>query len=331
MTEFVIDIPERIVFDGSTIRDRLDIPVVPAEKITGVLHPDQIPTGIIPGLEGLAEFQDALDSLGNRISTLEEADLIPGSEFDSHLEAFGNGGHVPLFGLTNAHIAAGAAIAPNKLALEDLRAALQIPQIVDSPDDIGAQPADSDLQAIAQLATTAFGRSLLALASATELQALLNIQQATVAISELTYIASQSSVFDSPGTVLLGSFEKLTDNNNTTGAATRNVSEQGSPVWIQADLGSVKSVMSVTVAAGTLGAGLGGVAAYLNGAQVQTSVNGSSWELVAVVPATANNNFEGVSQLPTPFVIPIQRQARYVRLWRSTSWLATTELRLRGW
>ena len=329
MTEFVIDIPERIVFDGSTMKERLDIPVVPAEKITGVLHPGQIPTGIIPGLEGLAEFQDALDSLGNRISALEEADLIPGSEFDSHLEAVGNGGHIPLFGLTNSHIAPGAAIAPNKLALEDLRAALQIPQIVDSPDDIGAQPADSDLQAIAQLLTTSFGRSLLTLASAAELQNLLSIPSA-VSIGELTYTVEQSSVSDAPTNNLLGTYAKLTDNNNTTGASTALVASGGPAQWIRADLGQSRNVLSCSVAAGFLNGS--GISAAVDNCFIQTSEDAVTWEFVARVTGSTNNDFAGTSQLPTPIAIPINRRARYVRLFNSTSnsRAATSELRIRG-
>lgn len=75
------------------------------------------------------------------------------------------------------------------------------PTIPDSPDDVGAQPLDSDLTAIAALTTTTFGRALLALADAAAGRTSLGLGTAAVEAagafqptdSDLTAIAALST------------------------------------------------------------------------------------------------------------------------------------------
>lgn len=340
MTELIIDFPSEIRINELEIKTRLEVPTIPAEKITGVLHPDQIPLGVIPDLEGLVQIQDDLTGLTSRVLTLEEAETVTPAMFGSHVEANGLGSHIPQFGITNAHIANGAAIEPSKLNLPDLYTALALDAFMTETETTvfltphltsfglgGHIPStgltNSHIADNASIAPTKL--DLTALASA------LNLQSGSVSISELTYTVTQSSVYDAPGTVNQGTFAKLTDGSNTTGAGTLNAQTTGVPQWIQVDLGQVRNVLSVTVAGGVLGGGFGSASAYVNNARIEISDNASTWELLTVVQGVTDGNLAGISGRAIPVLIPLERRFRYLRLWRSDSWLATTELRLRGW
>ncbi len=213
MTEIFINIPERLDISENRSLGRTEIPIIPAEKVSGILDPSQIPVGVIPGVEDVIQIQSEIETLSNRVSDLEDSPALDPAALSEHTEQFGPGGHIPLFGITNDDIAAGAAIAASKLDFAEvdfvelgaqpastkllmiserevtefgadlletlnltaLKTLLEIPLIVDDPGDIGAQPADADLTAIAQLITTTFGRSFLALADAAAARALLQI------------------------------------------------------------------------------------------------------------------------------------------------------------
>lgn len=219
--------------------------------------------------------------------------------------------------------------------LAEAKQLLQIPQIVDSPDDIGAQPADGDLSAIALLATTPFGRDLLTKVDAAAVLELLGLGSGNGSvggeISLLSYTVTQSSVYGDPLTNCLGTFANLNDDSNITGAGTQNGGVVGSPQWIQADLGEVKTILSITVAGGDLPDNFGGVQLYLNGAAVQVSNNGTTWDTVRAVSGASNDNFMGVSNKAVPTLLPIHRNARYIRLYQVGTWLGTTMLQIRGW
>lgn len=127
----------------------------------------------------------------------------------------------------------------------------------------------------------------------------------------LAYTVSQSSVY---GGVTSASYTNLTDSNSSTGTGTNNDSLS----WVQADLGSVALVSSVSVAGGSLG-GWGGVAAYLNGGLIQVSSDASTW--VTVVSSISGVSDTGALTLFSFSTV----SARYVRVAR-VGYLSLTEL-----
>lgn len=270
-------------------------------------------------LQQLQQLQQQIQALGSTLAQLDNFQLS-----DSDLSEISNLATAP-FGRGLLTLA----------SLAEAKQLLQIPQIVDSPDDIGAQPADGDLSAIALLSTTPFGRELLTQPDAAAVLTALGLGSGNTGsggtISELTYTVSQSSVFGNPATDCIGTFANLTNDSNQTGAGTLNAGVVGSPQWIQADLGQSRNVLSCTVAGGTLPVNFGAVAEYLNGAQVQVSPDASSWEVVTLVSGAVNTDFLNITRKPTPTIIPIHRNTRYIRLYSPNSWLGTTELRIRGW
>lgn len=207
------------------------------------------------------------------------------------------------------------------LTLADLAAAkslLQIPQIVDSPDDIGAQPSDSDLNAIANLVTTTFGRSLLTLTDQAALQQLVGIGSNSgsnpLAPTLLTYTVSQSGSY-SNNTV--GTYANLTNDNRSDGSATGN---EGNP-WIMATFSEPKAIKQLIVAGGSL-SGWGAVASYLNTAIVEISLDNIDWTPILTLQGCTDSK-SSTFLLNTP---PIQ----YFRLRRTATYLSTTEFRLLG-
>lgn len=125
---------------------------------------------------------------------------------------------------------------------------------------------------------------------------------------------SQSSVY---ATGLAATATNMRDGLTTTGAGTNSGTE-----WIRADLGSAKNISRVTLRGGNI-TNWGAVAAYLNGAVIQYSLDGSTgWTTVATVSGISdagsappvNFDFTGVS-------------ARYWRI-SKTGFLATSEFQL---
>lgn len=205
------------------------------------------------------------------------------------------------------------------LTLADISAAkalLQIPSIVDSPDDIGAQPSDSDLTAIANLTTTAFGRGLLALADQAAAQSYIGSASGgstLPTISNLTYTANQSTEN------IAASYANLTDGNATTGGVTADAGMD----WIRADLGSEKFIDTVEVAGGSI-TGFGGTATILNQAVIQVSYDNSQWMTITGAITTADNS--GTLQ-----IFSIARRGRYVRIFRGAGRVGLSALLIKGY
>lgn len=158
-------------------------------------------------------------------------------------------------------------------------------------------------------------------------------QVAGLAPSILLYTFSQSSVYNS-NNINLGSYEKLNNSDNTIGAGTLSAAATLTPQWLQADLGSVRSVASCVVAAGPIAGGFNNSSSYLNGSQVQISMDALTWIPVAVVSGSTDSplTFDpALPNLPYPIPIVINRPARYVRLWKNSTWLGATQFTILGW
>jgi hypothetical protein len=146
-------------------------------------------------------------------------------------------------------------------------------------------------------------------------------------IVELSYTVSQSSIFGFPPlTANTGTYAKLTDDSDITGAGTQN----GASEWIQIDLGAVKNVLSVTLGAGTLPDGFGAVASYLNDRRFEISDDGSTWELLFIVSGMVDTLGGWPSGKPVPRTFPLNRRFRYARL-SYGGWIGVTEMRFRGY
>lgn len=336
MTELIIDFPGEIRVNELEIKTRLEIPEIPAEKITGVLAPDQIPLGVIPDLEGLVQIQDGLTGLASRVLTLEEAETVTPQLFSSHVEAYGNGGHIPLFGITNNHIAEGAAIAPAKLNMPALFSALGLGSFVTTGEAITPNQLLTHAAAVGKSAhippdgiTNAQIADDAAIApSKLDLDALeqaLNISSGNSSsgpptISELTYTVSQSSL-ERNVAALAGTYAKLTDGNPTTGAGT-NPGTTLNPAWVQFDLGAVKFINEIRLSGGTIEQGFGATAQYLNGLPLQVSRDGTNWNFLVTIQGTTNDLF------PVGFAAGIW--ARYVRIYTAGTYIGIAEMRILG-
>lgn len=336
MTELIIDFPGEIRVTELDIKTRLEIPEIPAEKITGVLHPEQIPLGVIPDLEGVVQIQDELTGLTARVLTLEEAETVTPQTFSSHVESYGNGGHIPLFGITNNHIADGAAIAPSKLNIPALYAALELGSLVsvgevvtpgmltahastvgkgahipsagisnaEIADDAAIAPSKLDLQALEQALNIGSGNS----------------SSGPPTIAELTYTVSQSSLERGVAS-LEGTYAQLTDGSHTTGAGTNPGTTQN-PAWVQFDLGSVKFINEIRLSGGNLADGFGATAAYLNGLPLQVSRDGTDWNFLVTIQGTTND------LLLVGFAAGVW--ARYVRIFTTGTYIGIAEMRILG-
>lgn len=137
-------------------------------------------------------------------------------------------------------------------------------------------------------------------------------------IQPFTYSVTQSSVF---GSTTSASYERLTDGNLSTGAATNASANE----WIRFDLGAVRLIQKLSFAGGSI-PNWGSTAAYLNGAILEVSIDSAEWQVlndsISLIIDTA----------PTFFATGIVA-ARYLRL-RSTAktsnYLALTEFRAFG-
>lgn len=336
MTELIIDFPGEIRVTELDIKTRLEIPEIPAEKITGVLHPEQIPLGVIPDLEGVVQIQDDLTGLTARVLTLEEAETVTPQTFSSHVETYGNGGHIPLFGITNNHIADSAAIAPSKLNLTALYNALELGSLVSvgevaTPGMLTAHA--STVGKGAHIPSAGIGNAEIADNAAiapskldlTALEQALNIGSGNSSsgpptLTELTYTVTQSSLERGVAS-LEGTYAKLTDGNLATGAGTNPGTTQ-SPAWVQFDLGALKFVNEIRVSGGNLADGFGATAAYLNGLPLQVSSDGTNWHFLHTIQGTINDI------LLVGYAAGVW--ARYIRIYSTSTYIGIAEMRIIG-
>lgn len=114
------------------------------------------------------------------------------------------------------------------------------------------------------------------------------------------------------------SFAHLNDGSHATGYG--YASDTGDTNWLMADLGSARTVETVTVGGGLI-VDWGVAADASAGAELQYSNNGTSW-------TTAHTYATGFS--PSGTTVSVNVAARYWRLYRANNWLATTEFRLQG-
>jgi hypothetical protein len=284
-------------------------------------------------------LQDDLTGLTARVLTLEEAETVTPTAFSSHVEATGNGSHLPQFGLTNTHIAEGAAIAPSKLDLPSLYDVLNIAAMTTESEVVALfAPHISSYGVGGHIPMNGLTNSHIAEGAAiapskldmAALEAELNIQSGSVVISDLLYTVTQSSVFDAPGTVCEGTWEKLNDDVLSSGAGTLKTGS-GIEQWIKVDLGSVRSVINIMVAGGILDGGFSTISGALQGAWVQLSNDDVNWNLVHIIPSVVNTPLGNISGKPTPIVIPLGLACRYIRLLKTSGGVATSEFRVRGW
>ncbi|KAM3097714.1 discoidin domain-containing protein [Phormidesmis sp. 146-12] len=130
-----------------------------------------------------------------------------------------------------------------------------------------------------------------------------------------SFTVSQSSIYGNLS-FLTGTFANMTDANPGTGAATN----AGSIEWIQATFESAIDCAGIQVGGGGL-PNWGGVAAYLNGKQLQYSLNGTDWIVLSDIARVTDSG-------STQFVISAfpRVTARFFRV-VGNSWLSTTEFR----
>ena len=81
--------------------------------------------------------------------------------------------------------------------------------------------------------------------------------------------------------------------------------------WLRADFGDVVFVSTAVIASATEASESWGVA-YTNGAQIQVSIDGSSWTTLA----TCSGHSHGVAKTYT-----LNAEARYVRVYRNDTYL----------
>jgi len=127
------------------------------------------------------------------------------------------------------------------------------------------------------------------------------------------YTASQLSEYSAP--LLSATWSNLTDGSGVSGGATNSGTQ-----WIQADLGSTQSVSSVRVGGGTLPAGWGGVASYLNNRLIQYSNDGANWTTAVTITGVTDS---GANQFVTFSFASVS--ARYWRIFTTSGFVATTE------
>jgi len=125
-----------------------------------------------------------------------------------------------------------------------------------------------------------------------------------------TYTASQSSSYSTCS----GSYATLTDGLFSNGTGTSN----GGSEWIKASFTSAQIVTAVTVAGGNMtSCPWGSVAAYLNGAIIQSSNDNITWTTMATISGVTDAN--GLNTFPVGCA-----NAMYWRIQKS-GYLATTE------
>lgn len=127
---------------------------------------------------------------------------------------------------------------------------------------------------------------------------------------------SQSSVYSG---MTAGTIADMRDGSPTTGTATNT----DATAFIRLDLGEEKTVSMVATAGGSL-TGWGGVATYINGCVLEYSTDDSTWVPLAVVSGASDSSPESSRLVFEPIT------ARYWRLRRSGSYVATTRFQLYG-
>ena len=95
---------------------------------------------------------------------------------------------------------------------------------------------------------------------------------------------SQSSVYSG----LSASTTNMRD-SDTAGSSTGAGTNSGANEWIAADLGAAHSIQAVMLGGGNI-SGWGSVAAYLNGAKLQSSPDNATWTDVLTVSGVVNSN-----------------------------------------
>lgn len=133
-------------------------------------------------------------------------------------------------------------------------------------------------------------------------------------VSLVPIAVTQSSQFSD----VQATIENMSDGDFTTGGGTNSSAAQ----WIKLDLGSSKTVSSVTVAGGNIPNWGGAVAPYLNGAEIEFSNDDTNWTYAATISGVVDTS--GLEEKEFTFS-PVS--ARY---WRITmgGYLATTEFKL---
>lgn len=337
MTQITIFIPELIeITEGQTI-ERNQIPLIPATQILGQLLPDQIPLGVIPGLENFEQLDEGIQALSDRVSAIEANDYLTGPELDEQLDDFQQ-----QFDSFTASISSKAsqtaldAIASTVAAMEAEVGAIELELAQKAPtnhahaisqitglsatlqtltDQIAAlQTQDSDLTAIAALNTQPFGRSLLTLVDAAAARTALGVAEGGGQgnLQSLTYTLTQSSTFGA----FAGTFANLTDGNRSTGAATNSSTNE----WIEADLGSIRQIEQITLSGGNF-AGWGSVSAYLNGRQLQASLDDVIWTPLLTISGITD---AASAQVAIPTI-----RARYLRIFTG-SFVSVAEWQIWG-
>ena len=118
-------------------------------------------------------------------------------------------------------------------------------------------------------------------------------------------------------------FAILNDGSATTGGATNG---NGSPSYLQADLGKITFVTTATFGwdkNNIIPGGFG--SSYLNGVQVQGSNDASGWTTLATIPTYNSTTYpDGL------YTVNVNAFYRYIRLYKSDGYIATTEFCIRG-
>lgn len=264
------------------------------------------PIDALTGLQEQINGKASLTGTAAAFSTLQQA--IDGKAAAAHTQAIDTitGLQTALDGkaaATHSHAtatasAAGFMSAADKAKLDGLATSTG-PAVVAIADVTGLQTAlDSKSDTThTHGAATASASGFLSAADKAKLDGL---TAENTAPSQLTYTASQSSVYGGA----TGSYANLTDGSYTTGAGTDGA---GSVQWIQADLGSVKTINRIQIAGGTLPV-WGAIATYINNlAYLEFSTDGSTW-------CTLIQLLQGISDTASRLYGFAPFKARYVRI-----------------
>jgi hypothetical protein len=135
-----------------------------------------------------------------------------------------------------------------------------------------------------------------------------------VGTARLVYTPSWSTTLAAP----VATYAILQD-----GAPSGHFSAVGVNQWLQADLGSIIGVAHVAVEAGIV-SGIGSTAALANGAQIQTSTNGTTWLHVQTVTGLVDGGGKKV------FTLPQIAYCRYVRILQPGNQLGLSRFELWG-
>ena len=341
MTEITIQIPSQILIEESQTLERNRIPLIPATQITGQLLPEQVPLGVIPGLENFEQLDTMIQEVSDRVGAIEQNDYLTGPELEdflgpveTQLAAVQTGleSKAPLTEISplaqaiaslSASLAALQSVVSDKAPTDHSQPIASINGLTTALNDLQAQinnlqSSDADLTALAALTTQPFGRSLLTLANLAAAKALLEIPSAVTGqptASELSYTVSQSTI-NANSTALTEAV--LRDGNLATGGATTS----GGTNWIKADLGSNRTIESMVLGGGSV-PNVGTTSGMLNSRTVQVSLDDLMWTpLFAISGVTSTET----ATFPIPTV-----KARYLRIIATANNVGATELRIFGY